>query len=449
MMKRKVLRVISICTLFVMLSVFSACSKGNDDSLKDVDSPVVQNEVDSQDASKDETEDEDTTKTPEEVEKADDSTKGSDDSADKDEANQDDQTAKTDTVLVGDRPLVEGGIRGVYEKLNMTAGTCINNMVISQPKFSDHIKENYNRVTMENDMKPDYSLNRDKSIAADDIVVEFNDATKKMLEWAKTNGILVRGHTIVWHSQTPQWIFHEAFDTSKPKVSREIMLKRMESYIKQVFEQLDSLGYLDIFYSYDVVNEAIEDNGTLRDSNWRQVIGDDYIWYAFYFADKYAPEHVKLYYNDFNEQFKTQYIVDLAKSLVDENGRSFIDGIGCQAHLYTQDSIDEYMKTMEAFSATGLEVQVTEIDVSLGTWTNILQPTEENLLVQGRYYYELINRIIEANKAGTTNISGITFWGISDYFSWRRERSPLLFDKELKAKYSYFGAAQVREYAGY
>ena len=73
-----------------------------------------------------------------------------------------------------------------------------------------------------------------------------------------------------------------------------------------------------MFFAYDVVNEAVEDNGALRYSNWRKIIGDDYIWYAFYFADKYAPEHVKLYYNDYNEQFKTQHVVNLAKTLVDE-----------------------------------------------------------------------------------------------------------------------------------
>jgi endo-1,4-beta-xylanase len=270
-----------------------------------------------------------------------------------------------------------------------------------------------------------------------------------MLEWAKNNGIAVRGHTIIWHSQTPQWIFHEGFDTSKPKVDRDTMLKRMESYIKQVFEQLETLGYLDIIYAYDVVNEAVMEDGSLRDSSWKQVIGDDFIWYAFYYADKYAPESVKLFYNDYNEQFKTDYIVDLAKSLVDDNGKSLIDGIGCQAHLYTQDDIDAYMKTLEAFSALGLDVQLTELDVSLGTWTNKLLPTKDNLKVQGQYYYELINRIAEGNAAGTTCVSAITFWGISDANSWRSDRSPLLFDRMFLPKNAYFGAVQDREHAGY
>ena len=197
------------------------------------------------------------------------------------------------------------------------------------------------------------------------------------------------------------------------------------------------------------MNEAVVDNGTLRDRLWNRIIGDDYIWHAFYYAVKYAPEHLKLYYNDYNEQFKTQALVDLAKSLVDESGRSLIDGIGCQAHLYTGDSIFKYMKTLEALSATGLDVQITEIDVSLGTWQNILEPTDENLRVQGQYYYELVNSIIEGNKAGTTNISGITFWGVSDGVSWRRDRNPLLFNLDFMPKYSYFGAVQDKAHAGY
>lgn len=441
-MKQRLFGLILVGMLFMTLSAVAACSKSdNDNSSKKVDNTA---EADTQDTQKDSN----NAKTPasdsdsEEGQNVGDSTESKDNEVAEDEAD-----AKE--VAVGEYPLVEGGIKNIYEQFGMKAGTCISDNVISQSKLSDHIIENYNSVTMENDMKPDYTLNKDKSIEADDIVVEFSQGTIKMLEWAKNNGIAVRGHTIVWYSQTPQWIFHEGFDTSSPMVDRDTMLKRMESYIKQIFEQLDTLGYMDIFYAYDVVNEAIMEDGSYRDCSWKQVIGDDYIWYAFYYADKYAPESVKLYYNDYNEQYKTEHIVNLAKSLVDKDGRYLIDGIGCQAHLYTKDSIDSYMKTLEAFCTLGLDVQITELDVSLGEWTNILPPTKDNLLAQGKYYYELVNRIAEGNRDRTTCISGITFWGISDTFSWRSDRNPLLFDRTFKPKYAYFGAVQVREYAGY
>ena len=113
----------------------------------------------------------------------------------------------------------------------------------------------------------------------------------------------------------------------------------MESMIRQVFEILTEQGYIDLFYAYDVVNEAWMEDGTMRKSHWSEIIGDDYLWYAFYFADKYAPESIDLYYNDYNEQFKTDTLVKFVKTLVDENGKSLIDGVGLQAHLYTSDSL--------------------------------------------------------------------------------------------------------------
>jgi endo-1,4-beta-xylanase len=223
----------------------------------------------------------------------------------------------------------------------------------------------------------------------------------------------------------------------------------MASYIKQTFEQLDTLDYTDLFYAYDVVNEAIMEDGSYRDCLWKQIIGDDYIWYAFYYANQYAPEAIKLYYNDYNEQFKTDHIVKLVNSLVAEDGSSLIDGVGCQGHLYTKDSIDSYMKTLKAFSALNVDVQITELDVSLGTWQNIMSATEDNLKAQGHYYYELINRILEGNAEGTTKVSGITFWGFADHLSWRNNRSPLLFDNNLEPKYAYYGAKQDHDNAGY
>lgn len=370
------------------------------------------------------------------------------DNAGENDADKKDETSSSkEEIPVSELPLIEGGIKGVYGQYDMLAGTCINGFVINY--FSDHIVENYNSITLENDMKPEAILNYSKSIEAGDIVVEYPQNTINQLEWAKNNNMKARGHVLVWYSQTPQWIFHEDFDTKKGLVDRDTMLARMESYIRQNFELLDKLGYSDMFYAYDIVNEALLDDGTLRDCLWKKIIGDDYIWYAFYYADKYAPDHIKLYYNDYNEQFKTSHIIKLVKSLVDEDGRSLIDGIGCQGHLYTKDSIDKYIKTLEDLSATGLDVQITEIDVSLGTWQNILQPTEDNLKEQGRYYYNLISRITEGKKAGTINISGITFWGISDGASWRRDRSPLLFDMNFKPKYAYFGAVLDYDHAGY
>ncbi len=357
--------------------------------------------------------------------------------------------AQEEATATQETPLVEGGIKDVYEQYSIKAGTCLSDAMITQSKYTDLITENFNSITLENFMKPDYVLNKSKSIEAGEIVVEFTKKTTDLLDWAKSNGMSVRGHVLVWYSQTPDWIFYEKFDKAQGLVDRDTMLARMESYIKQTFEQLDTLGYTDMFYAYDVVNEALMEDGSYRDCLWKQIIGDDYIWYAFSYADKYAPESIKLYYNDYNEQFKTDAIVKLAQSLVDEAGKSLIDGIGCQGHLYTKDSIDSYMLTLKAFSALGLDVQITELDVSLGTWQKIDSASEDNLKAQGQYYFELVNKIVEGNAAGTTSVSGITYWGFADNLSWRRDRSPLLFDNSLKPKYAYFGALQDHDNAGY
>jgi len=361
------------------------------------------------------------------------------------------QTSSSETAVPTPQVtmLIDGGIKGVYTPYGIKIGTCLSDIMAAQSKYTDLIKQNFNSITLENYMKPDSILNKAKSMAAGDIVVEFPQKTTALLNWAKSNGIPVRGHTLIWHSQTPNWIFHVDFDESKGLVDRDTMLSRMESYIKQAFGLLDTLGYTDMFYAYDVVNEAIMENGTYRDSLWDKIIGHDYIWYAFSYADKYAPESIKLFYNDYNEQQKTSAIVKLAQSLVDKNGRSLIDGIGCQGHLYTTDSIDRYMETLKAFSALGLDVQITELDVGLGSWKTNLSATDANLKTQGQYYYNLLSGIVEANKAGATKVTAVTFWGFSDNLSWRRQYSPLLFDSFLKPKYAYYGAILDHDHAGF
>lgn len=442
-MKRRFCNVTFTIMMILMLAALTGCNKKDDNQTKPVDT-VKQEAQEPQATPEASTEDQDATAEAEgEAEVAEtENTSGTEQEA----AEQEVTTEQEPTAQV--TPSLEGGIKDVYKQAGMIAGTCLSEVMISQSKYTNVITENFNAITLENLMKPDYILDKDASIAAGDIVVTFTPKTISLLDWAKSNGMSVRGHTLIWHSQTPDWIFYEGFDKTKGFVDRDTMLARMESYIKQTFELLDTLGYSEIFHAYDIVNEALNDNGTYRDSHWKKIIGDDYIWHAFNFADQYAPENIKLYYNDYNEQFKTQHFIKMAQSLVDESGRSLIDGIGCQGHLYTKDSIDDYIKMLKAYKTLGLEVQITELDVSLGTWQKILPPTEENLVAQGQYYYDLVNRIINENAAGTTNVSGITFWGFVDNLSWRFDRNPVLFDKDLNPKYAYYGAMQDQDKAG-
>lgn len=342
-------------------------------------------------------------------------------------------------------------LKDIFAEHGMKVGTCLTTQMINSP-VKTIILEHYNSVTMENSMKPDYILNKQKSQETKQIVVEFNNDMLTMLEWAKENNMAVRGHTLVWYSQTPQWIFYDNFDDKTGKlVSRDVMLKRMESFIKQVFTKLTESGYADLFYAYDVVNEAWMEDGQMRKqmNTWYTVIGDDYLWYAFSYARKYAPANIKLFYNDYNEQFKTDALEAFVKTLKDKKGNWLIDGIGFQAHLYTQDSLTDYFKTVDQLAKLGLTIEITELDVGLGKWQGIKQPTEENLAAQGRFYYDLVNGLFSRVDSGTLKMDSFTMWGVYDAASWRKEYNPLIFDKTFKKKPAFYGVAQLKEYAGF
>ena len=372
-----------------------------------------------------------------------DSSKEADQSSENDQSSEDDALSSQEDLLNG------LSLKDLFAEHGMKVGTCLSPQMIGNPSTNQLILEQFNSVTMENSMKPDYLFDQKKSQEEDYLVVEFNRDAIKMMDWAKENGFSMRGHTLVWYSQTPDWIFHEGFDPENEFVNRDEMLNRMESMMKQVFEQLDELGYLDIFYAYDVVNEALMEDGSIRQNHWSDIIGDDYLWYAFYYADKYAPESIDLYYNDYNEQFKTQALFDFVNTLVDEDGSYLIDGIGFQAHLYTSDNLDSYFETLDKLGETGLKIQLTELDVCLGKYQAPLAATEENLQEQGRFYHDLINGLFVRVDEGLVKMDALTFWGFSDSLSWRREYSPLLYDKSMQPKYAYYGAMQMKELAGY
>lgn len=360
----------------------------------------------------------------------------------------------TDEPVVTEEPaelpdLENLALKDIFAEHGLKVGTCLSPVMLFNSNYKDLINSQFTSITMENHMKPDSILDKEASKAAGDIVVNFGDDTIKILEFAKANGLKMRGHTIIWHSQTPNWIFYKNFTPSDGLCDRDEMLARMESFIRQVFEKLEELGYIDLFYAYDVANECWMEDGSMRDSNWRQTIGDDYLWYAFSYADKYAPESIDLYYNDYNEQFKTETLYDFVNTLVDDEGNYLIDGVGFQAHLYTKDNLISYFRTVDKIASTGLKVELTELDVCLGAYMKQLEPTEENLAAQGRFTYDLINGLFKRIDEGTLNMDAITFWGFTDSLSWRKEYSPLLYDGDMAPKPMYYGAAQIKEMSGY
>ena len=362
----------------------------------------------------------------------------------------------TPTPTATPTPLPDVSLKEIYEKHGLKVGTCLNTTMIDNKNYNKTILNHFTSATMENDMKPDSILSQKQSQEAGKPVVYFNPSVTKMLKFAKENNIALRGHTICWYSQTPDWIFREGFENSGDLVGRDEMISRLEEITKQIFEKLDELGYLDLFYAYDVCNEALLDDhadtgnleAMIRPSRWTETIGKDYLWYAFYFADKYAHESINLFYNDFNEQWKIQLLLNLIETLKDGD-RYLIDGIGFQAHLYTKDDLDLYFKLVDRLSETGLILELTELDVCLGKYQSPLIANDDNLKVQGRFYYDLINGLFERIDKGTLKMDSITFWGFADGLSWRKEYNPLLYNRQNKPKYSLYGAAQMKEFAGF
>ena len=318
----------------------------------------------------------------------------------------------------------------------------------AQGATKDLIKKHYNSLTLGNELKPDSVLDQalsQKYVAetGDDTMpqISLNEADE-MLKFAGENKIPVRGHVLVWHSQTPDWFFKENFDPNGAWVSKDKMTKRLENYIKTVMETLKK-DYPDVeFYAWDVVNEAASDAGTIRDagsnnevdgqSAWVKVYGDQsYIPLAFEFAKKYAPAGCKLFYNDYNEYSpnKQAYIIsDILKPLVEKN---LIDGVGMQSHIsMSYPTIDLYKSAMQQYADLGLEVQVTELDVS--------EKSNEhaNQLALAQRYQDVFKMYKEMKDSGV-NLSAVVLWGITDSTSWFGGY-PLLFDKDYQAKPSYY-----------
>ena len=301
---------------------------------------------------------------------------------------------------------------------------------------SDFIKKHFNSITPENELKPDSIINQQACQSQGNNVntqVVFGSGTQTTLKFCEDNGIPLRGHTFVWYSQTPDWFFKENFSSSGSYVSTDIMDQRLESFIKNTFN-LIATNYPKLeVYAYDVANELfLNDGGGMRgadNSHWVRVYGDDsFVIKAFTYARKYAPKGCKLFINDYNEYIpaKTNDIVNMAMKLKE---LGVIDGIGMQSHLdvgYPSASV--YKTALEKFIATGLEVQITELDI-----------TTNNFSTQAALYKEIFQLAVD----NAEHITCLTVWGTNDSISWRSSQNPLLFSQGYNPKEAYYAVIEV------
>ncbi|MDT0685330.1 endo-1,4-beta-xylanase [Autumnicola psychrophila] len=310
-------------------------------------------------------------------------------------------------------------------------------------KSKELILQHYNSMTPENVMK------------MGEIHPEQNryywEAADKIANFAREHDMKMRGHALVWHQQTGDWIF-KAEDGGQ--VSKEELLQRMKNHIDTVVSR-----YKGTIYAWDVVNEAISDDPDefLRKSEWYDIAGEDFIIKAFEYAHEADPE-AKLFYNDYNAVIpeKRDRIYKLLKMLVDRDVP--IDGVGIQGHWSIIDpSEQELRKAIDMYSSLGLDVQITELDVSIYPWEKERREMREDesdeftpeLQQQQVDKYKMFFDVFRDYKGVLT---GLTFWNIADAYSWLdyypvegRKNYPLLFDEDYEPKEAYYEVTEFEE----
>lgn len=303
------------------------------------------------------------------------------------------------------------------------------------------IKTQFNAIVAENCMKS-------MSLQPREGEFQFRDADK-FVEFGERNKMFITGHTLIWHSQTPNWFFK---DENGNDVSKEVLIERMKKHITTVVSR-----YKGRIKGWDVVNEAILDDGSWRKSKFYNIIGEDFIRLAFEFAHAADPK-AELYYNDFSMAVagKRQGVVNMLRKLKSQGVK--VTGVGMQGHLgLTSPKIEDFEKSLLAFSAEGAKVMITELDITVlpnpsrnmgaDVNQNFEYKKEINPYMDGlpeNVASQLDQRYLDFFKLFLKHqdkVSRVTLWGVTDGDSWRnnwpvrgRKDYPLLFDREYKAK---------------
>ncbi|WP_245529018.1 endo-1,4-beta-xylanase [Beutenbergia cavernae] len=294
------------------------------------------------------------------------------------------------------------------------------------------LTRHFGQITAENAMKPE-------SIQPTEGEFTF-EAADALVAFAQQNDLRVYGHTLVWHSQTPEWFFARADGTpltSSPE-DQAILLGRMEAHITAMGERFG-----DAAWAWDVVNEAIDESQPdgLRRSRWYEVLGPDYLTHAFRFADAAFPD-AQLFLNDYNTEFpaKREAMYRVVADLIADGVP--IDGVGHQLHVNLTRPVAQVDATLARFAELGVAQAVTELDVSISRSADESLPTTppERLVEQGYYYRDLFE-VLRAHE-----LASVTLWGLHDGRSWLRtwpierpHEAPLAFDDRLQAKPAYWG----------
>lgn len=295
-------------------------------------------------------------------------------------------------------------------------GTCADRNTLSDASYEAIVIAEYGQVTPENSMKWDAT---EKSRG----VFSMSDADY-LVDWATSHGKLIRGHTLVWHSQLPSWV--------SAITDAATLTTVIQDHITGVAGR-----YAGKIHHWDVVNEVFNDDGTFRTSVFYNVLGESFIDIAFR-AAKAADPTAKLYINDYNLDYagaKVNAMVTLVTRLIAAGVP--IDGIGSQAHLILNNGAIPYMhQPLATLAATGLDVALTELDIRMTL------PSDATKLADQKSNYQTA---VYACKR-TASCVGVTTWGVSDKYSWvpntfSGSGAALIWDENFAKKPAYDGAA--------
>ena len=334
-------------------------------------------------------------------------------------------------------------LKQAYSK-HFSIGTALSATQIEgkEPGTLDLVKQQFNAVTAENVMKWEI---------IEPVEGQFNfAAADAMIEYAEANKINVIGHVLLWHEQTPAWVFQDA--KGQP-ASKELVLSRLKNHINAVMGR-----YKGRIQGWDAVNEALNEDGTLRQSNWYKALGEDYIATVFELAHQADPK-AQLYYNDFN-LFKPEKRAGALKLIAGLKAKNApIYGIGEQGH-YSLDypELQQVEDSIVAFKNTGLKVMITELDISVLPFPdpdNVGADISLNMKLKQEFnpYADGLPKAVSDQLSAkymqffelflrhSDSIERVTLWGVNDNQTWRnnwpmkgRTDYPLLFDRKNQPK---------------
>ena len=325
------------------------------------------------------------------------------------------------------------GLKDVYKDYFMI-GVAVNQRNVTNPEQQALIKREFNSMTAENDMKPEPTEPREG---------EFNwENADRIANFARQNGIKLRGHCLMWHSQIGRWMLGD-------NPTKEVFYERMRKHIHAVVSR-----YKDVIYCWDVVNEAIEDNANATDpyrqSAMYRLCGDEFIEKAFQYAREADPNAL-LFYNDYStvDPHKRDRIYNMVKKMKDKGIP--IDGIGMQGHYNIYFPSEELLdEAITKFKTLVKHIHITEFDIRVNEemggglqfsreGANVTDSVKQHLADQ----YARCFRVFRKHK---DVIDCVTFWNLGDRDSWLGAANyPLPFDTEYKPKLAYEYIKDMKE----